>query len=99
MHTDRVDDALQWARAIKEYRDVPLDEFIRADAGRFNIRFKDLNSLPKGKHISAALCYRSSVDDFLAIIEKHGVLVYEEIGQYTFCDPKTATCAPCNREH
>lgn len=89
MHSDRVADALQWARAIKEYRDVPLDEFIRENAGRFHIRFKDLNCLPKGKHISAALCYRASVDDFLAVIEKHGVLVYEENGQYTLCDPKT----------
>src|SRR3546814_312815 len=38
MHTDRVDDALQWARAIKEYRDVTLGEFISTDAGRFKIR-------------------------------------------------------------
>ena len=89
IHSGRVADALQWARAIKEYRNVPLDEFIRENAGRFHIRFKDLNCLPKGKHINAALCYRASVDDFLAVIEKHGVLVYEENGQYTLCDPKT----------
>lgn len=115
MHSGRVADALQWARAIKEYRNVPLDEFIRENAGRFHIRFKDLNCLPKGKHISAALCYRASVDDFLAVIEKHGVLVYEENGQYTLCDPKTGKrwsrstaiahvadgdgCAQCGRFH
>jgi len=56
--------------------------------------------------------YGVSVDDFFAVIENHGVLVYREKGQYTLCDPETGkrwtrstataqvvnqgACAPCN---
>ena len=43
VHRDEVAGVLQWARATKEYHDVPLHEFIREGARRFDIKFPDLS--------------------------------------------------------
>lgn len=87
-HND-INRVLQWAQVTTEYRNVPLKEFIRREGTRFGIKFGNLACLPDGKRINAALCYRATVDDFLAAVGKEGLRVYVENGVYTFCDPAT----------
>lgn len=87
-HND-IDRVLQWAQVTTDYRNVPLKEFIRREGARFGIKFGNLACLPDGKRINAALCYRATVDDFLAAVGKEGLRVYVKNGVYTFCDPAT----------
>ncbi len=85
------DGALQWAKITVDYRNVSLRQFLKQEGERFHIEFGDLQCLPKSKRINAAMCYRASVDDFLAAVKKEGLRVFydKERGVYTFCDPAT----------
>lgn len=79
--------AIAWTKITRNYRNASLKDFV-ADVSRwYGIRFKNINCIPESKRVRASICYRASLADVLAVINKAGIRVYQTNGVYSFCEP------------
>lgn len=59
-------EALGWTRMRREYRNVPVREFV-ADMSRwYGFRVEDMACVPEGPRITATVCYRAPVGEVYA---------------------------------
>lgn len=75
-----------WTKAVRRYRDASLREFV-ADMSRwYGIRVKDIHCIPESMRVNALVCYRASLNEALAIVNKAGLRVHRSNGMFSFCD-------------
>jgi len=76
--------ASQWANALREYKDVPLKEFVWQMSRWHGFTVKNMQCIPN-KLISTTVCYRTNREKVYAVIRDAGVLMYEKKGMISFC--------------
>ncbi|WP_286898407.1 MULTISPECIES: FecR family protein [Sphingobacterium] len=76
--------ASQWANAVREYKDVPLKEFVWQMSRWHGFAVKNMKCIPN-KLISTTVCYRTNREKVYAVIRDAGVLMYEKKGMISFC--------------
>lgn len=76
--------ASQWANAVREYKDVPLTEFVWQMSRWHGFTVKNMKCIPN-KLISTTVCYKTTREKVYAAIRDAGVLMYEKKGMISFC--------------
>src|SRR5690606_31869165 len=80
-------EALGWTRMRREYRNVPVREFV-ADMSRwYGVRVEDMACIPEGPRITATVCYRAPVGEVYAQLYEADVFMVERDGMVSFCGP------------
>ncbi|MFC3199518.1 FecR domain-containing protein [Parapedobacter deserti] len=80
-------EALGWTRMRREYRNVPVREFV-ADMSRwYGFRVEDMACVPEGPRITATVCYRAPVGEVYAQLYAADVFMVERDGMVSFCGP------------
>ena len=76
--------ASQWANAVREYKDIPLTEFVWQMSRWHGFTVKNMKCIPN-KLISTTVCYKTNREKVYAVIRDAGVLMYEKKGMISFC--------------
>ncbi len=79
------DEAKMWTRKIRVYKDMPLRAFVDEMSRWEGFMIKRWECIPKDKHISVAICYKSGREEVYAAIRQAGVLLHESKGMISFC--------------
>ncbi|HBI87398.1 MAG TPA: hypothetical protein DDY75_05855, partial [Sphingobacterium sp.] len=69
---------------VREYKDVPLTEFVWQMSRWHGFTVKNMKCIPN-KLISTTVCYKTTREKVYAAIRDAGVLMYEKKGMISFC--------------
>ncbi|WP_313240015.1 FecR family protein [Sphingobacterium multivorum] len=79
------EEAKMWTRKIRVYKDMPLLVFVDEMSRWEGFTIKKWDCIPKDRHISVSICYRSGREEVYSAIRQAGVLLNEEKGMVSFC--------------
>lgn len=85
-HSD-VEEALVWTKSIRNYRNIPLRQFVLDMSRWCGFVVENFNCIPGQLRISTSICYRASQQEVYAEIRKAGIAVYERGNRISFCNP------------
>lgn len=80
-----------WARTIREYRNAPLQEFVRDLARWHGFGVERLNCIAPEKKVSVAVCYQSQPNDLLTVVKGENIRVEYDHHKFTFCPENQKT--------
>lgn len=87
-------DALGWTRMRREYRNVPMREFV-ADMSRwYGFRVESMACVPDGPRVTATVCYRAPVGEVYAQFYAADIFWTERDGMVSFCGPQIDPLQP-----
>jgi len=80
--------AVAWTTKERNYRNVPLREFILEMNRTYNLGVKSVNCIPEQMTITASVHFKDPVDKIYGYIRKAGLTMYESNGMISFCGPE-----------
>src|SRR5690606_15982900 len=70
------------------YHNAPLKKFVAEMSRWYGIKVENMDCIPDGPRITAAVDYQAPLYEIYAHIYKAGVFIYEGDGMISFCNPK-----------
>ncbi|HWK98317.1 MAG TPA: FecR family protein [Parapedobacter sp.] len=80
--------AITWTKAMRIYHNVPLKKFVAEMSRWYGIKVENIDCIPDGPRITAAVDYQAPLYEIYAHIYKAGVFIYEGDGMISFCNPE-----------